>query len=139
MTVLCLVSVFMVLLGCSKQKAAQTADAIESVITYAGVTTRIEAAKDSLIAFDLYADWCGPCRILSPTIEEIAKENKNKVTFYRVNIDNVPQAAQLFGIRGIPYVVFMKNKNVVAAFTGIQQKEEYVKIIAANGIVPNRL
>jgi len=124
------------MLGCSKQKSSSTAEAIESVITYAGVTMRIDSAKDSLIAFDLYADWCGPCRILGPTIEAIAKENKGKVTFYRVNVDNVPQAAQLFGIRGIPFVVFLKNKNVVGSFTGIQPKEEYLKIIAANSIQP---
>jgi len=82
-----------------------------------------------LLMFDLYADWCMPCRILSPMLEEIAKENKDKVTVYKINVDKNPQIAGGLGVTGIPYVVFVKSKTGVHAITGVQTKAAYVRAI----------
>lgn len=82
-----------------------------------------------LMVFDLYADWCGPCRTLSPLLEEIAGENKKKADFYKINVDKHPQLAGLFKVNGIPYVVFLKDKTIVYALTGLYPKSAYVKVI----------
>jgi thioredoxin 1 len=102
-------------------------------ILISGELTRIiENSGDSLVAFDLYADWCVPCHILEPTLEEVARENKRKVRFYRINVDQVQDASQTFPVSSIPYVAFVKNKKTVATLTGVQPKESYEKIIKDN-------
>jgi thioredoxin 1 len=121
--------VVLLISACGSNKGTAEKGTIETVQTYAGVTSRIEKSSHSLIAFDLYADWCVPCRILAPTLETIALDNKSRVTFFRVNVDDVPEAAQFFKVSGIPLVVFVKDKEVVGALTGVQPREEYLKII----------
>jgi thioredoxin 1 len=103
------------------------------VILISGELSRIiENSGDSLVAFDLYADWCVPCHILEPTLEQVARENKRKVTFYKVNVDQVQDASQTFPVTGIPYVAFVKNKKTVATLIGVQPKESYEKVIKDN-------
>lgn len=85
--------------------------------------------SNQLMVFDLYADWCKPCRILSPILEKIAKQNKEKANFYKVNVDQLPQIASAFNVNGIPYVVFLKNKSIVYALTGLYPMDAYIKII----------
>jgi thioredoxin len=89
----------------------------------------LEEAKDKLLGFDLYADWCLPCRKLSPLLEEIAKENKDKITFYKINVDKLPNLAAAFRVQGIPYVVFVKNMEGVFALTGLHPKDAYERAI----------
>lgn len=89
----------------------------------------IESSPNKLMVFDLYADWCGPCRILSPMLEEIAKENKDKADFYKIDVDRLPRLAGAFKVRGIPHVAFLKNKTIVHAFVGVQTKSAYVRAI----------
>jgi len=84
---------------------------------------------DDLLMFDLYADWCMPCRILSPMLEKIAREHPDKVTVYKINVDKAPDLAAAFGVSGIPFVVFVQNKTGVYALTGVQTEETYVQVI----------
>ena len=65
--------------------------------------------SDKLLIFDLYADWCLPCKILSPIFSSLAKEQKNNAEFYRINVDKSPELSHSFGVRGIPYVVFVNR------------------------------
>jgi thioredoxin 1 len=81
---------------------------------------------------DLYADWCMPCKILSPRLEQIAAEHRDKVDVYKVDVDRHGDIARAFGVRGIPYVVLVRNKQAVKAFTGVQPKEAYVRAINAH-------
>jgi thioredoxin 1 len=123
--------------GTSKKQAADqnqetNSGPIKTLTSAILLDTIIEKAGSSLLAFDLYADWCMPCRILSPTLEKIAQSNLSKVTFYRINIDKFPQIARDFGVSGIPLVVFMKNKKVVQQFVGVQPEDEYVRAINQN-------
>jgi thioredoxin 1 len=82
-----------------------------------------------LIVFDLYADWCQPCRMLSPMLESIAQENAGRAWFYRINVDNYPAISRQFGVSGIPHVVFIKNGQVLRSLTGLNPSEAYVQAI----------
>ncbi len=86
-----------------------------------------------MMVLDLYADWCGPCRILAPTLHELAAEFKGKADFYRINVDKSPDLARSFGVRGIPYVIFMMEKKPVYALTGLNPKENYQKVLTICG------
>jgi thioredoxin 1 len=131
--------VFFIFSSCGnakKESAGENAEInsgpIKTLTSAILLDTIIEKAGSSLLAFDLYADWCMPCRILSPTLEKIAQSNLSKVTFYRINIDKFPQVARDFGVSGIPLVVFMKNKKVVQQFVGVQPEEDYIRAIIQN-------
>ena len=89
----------------------------------------VDSSEDRLLVFDFYADWCPPCKKLSPMLEKIAKENSDKATFYKINIDDNKFLASLFRVTGIPYVVFVLNKTTVHAIPGLRSKKSYVKII----------
>jgi thioredoxin len=125
---LCSVALFLGLTSCNKSGAERESEMI-SILTAKEVQAVLEGSGDSLIAFDLWADWCGPCRAIAPTLERIASQNKGRVTFYRINVDQVPEAGQAFQISGIPYVAFVKSKRVVASFTGAHPEEEYLQAI----------
>lgn len=89
----------------------------------------IEKSGDKLLVFDLYADWCHPCKILSPILEKISNEKNMQADFYKINVDKQPQIASAFGVSGIPFVVFVKNKKGVSALRGVQTREAYIKTI----------
>jgi thioredoxin 1 len=127
---LLMVIAFFLLAGCGKQQSDK--NTIPSLQTYASVTSRIQSSGDTLLVFDLYADWCGPCRMLAPTLESLSETNKAKARFYRINVDMVPEAAQAFGVTGIPLIVFVKNTKQVGSLVGLQPAGEYQKMIDAN-------
>lgn len=102
---------------------------IKIIKTSEEFTNIIENSKDRLLVFDLYADWCMPCKILTPMLEKISVEKKDQASFYKINVDKFPQIAQAFGVSGIPYVVFVKNKTGLSALTGVQSREAYIKTI----------
>ncbi len=89
----------------------------------------VESSPNRLMVFDLYADWCGPCKILSPMLDEIAKENKEKADFYKINVDQLPQLAGIFKVSGIPHVSFVKGKTIYLTLVGVRPKSAYVKAV----------
>ena len=89
----------------------------------------VENANDRLLVFDLYADWCAPCKMLSPKLEKISNSEKESADFYKINVDKFPQLSKAFGVQGIPMVVFVKNKTGVDALTGLQPEKEYLNLI----------
>ena len=89
----------------------------------------VESSGDRLLMFDLYADWCAPCKQLAPILEEIVKENSDRVTAYKVDVDENKAIAASFRMTGIPFVVFVKNKTVRHSFLGLHPKKTYVKAI----------
>lgn len=70
------------------------------------------------VLLDFYADWCGPCQVLLPTVEKLAKEYKGKVEIQKVNVDKHPELSAKFGVRSIPTLVFIKDMNVVEQLKG---------------------
>lgn len=78
---------------------------------------------------DFYADWCGPCRQLSPVLDELAKEYSGKLTIYKVNVDNERGLASFFGIRSIPTLLFIPMKGKPQRSLGALSKTELKGII----------
>ncbi len=67
--------------------------------------------SDIPVIVDFWAPWCGPCRIVSPIIEDLSKEYEGKVKVGKLNVDENPQTAQTYGVMSIPSVLFFKNGN----------------------------
>lgn len=76
---------------------------------------------------DFYADWCGPCRIASPILEEIATEYKGKINVYKVNIDKERELAQIFGISGIPAFLYCPMEGKPSMTSGVAKDKEQIK------------
>ena len=89
----------------------------------------IATAGNELLLVEFYADWCNPCKLLAPVIEELARENLERLTVYKMDADDHEKLARSFGMRGIPYVVFIKNKTIVEALTGFLPKKTYLAAI----------
>ena len=78
--------------------------------------------KNSLAVVDCYADWCAPCKMIAPFIEELAGEYDSKVAFLKVDVDNSPNVAIQYGIRSIPTLLFFKNGKLVDQQVGALPK-----------------
>lgn len=84
---------------------------------------------DKTVIVDFWAEWCGPCKSLMPVLDEIAAEHAGKASIMKVNVDENPELAQRYGIRGIPTLIFFKNGEVVGTLVGNQGKSEIIKTI----------
>lgn len=96
--------------------------------TDSNFTTDVAAAS-GLTMIDFWAEWCGPCRMLGPTIEAVADEYAGKVKVFKMNVDNNPETPTKFHIRGIPTVIFFKNGQPVDQLVGNQPKDVIVQTI----------
>ena len=85
--------------------------------------------SDLPVIIDFYADWCGPCKMMSPIIDEIAKDYDGSVKVGKVDVDKESELANEFGIMSIPTIVIIKNGEVSKTFVGVQSKENIVKEI----------
>jgi len=78
---------------------------------------------------DFYADWCGPCRMLSPVLEEISREYQGKINIYKVDTEKHPELAALFRVRGIPTLIFIPMDDKPTTSSGFLSKEVLRNII----------
>jgi thioredoxin 1 len=85
--------------------------------------------SDKPVLIDFWAPWCGPCRMLSPTIAEIAEEYRNKVKVGKVNVDEEGELASMFRVSSIPMLVVMKNGKVVNSSVGVRPKSQIVGML----------
>lgn len=85
--------------------------------------------NNSVVLVDFYADWCGPCKMLAPVIEEIASEH-SEITVGKVNVDEAPDLAMKYEIVSIPTLIALKNGEVSAMKVGYCQKEAIVEMIS---------
>ncbi len=82
------------------------------------------------VLVDFWAEWCGPCRMLAPTIDELAREyDQQKIKICKLNVDENPKLAAKYGIMAIPTVIIFKDGQPVEQITGVRNKKEYVNII----------
>ena len=85
--------------------------------------------SEKTILLDFYADWCGPCRMVSPIIDEIARENPQYLVG-KINVDDEAELAQNFGVVSIPTLVVIKNGKVVNQSTGAMPKTQILALLA---------
>ncbi|MEO2064936.1 thioredoxin [Thermovibrio guaymasensis] len=85
--------------------------------------------SDIPVLVDFWAPWCGPCRMLAPTIDELAQEYEGKVKVVKVNTDELPMVAMQYGIRGIPTVMLFVNGDVADVKVGLQPKAVFENMI----------
>ncbi len=83
---------------------------------------------------DMYADWCGPCKMMGPIFEEVAKMYEGKVKMGKMNVDDSPQTPSQFGVSGIPTTIFLKDGAEVARLIGFQSKEALVGQLEQLGV-----
>ncbi len=79
------------------------------------------------VLVDFWAEWCGPCKQLSPVLDELAKELEGKITVAKVNIDQNPESPQKYGVRGIPTLILFKDGKPVATKVGSMPKSQLVE------------
>ena len=99
-----------------------------TVLTKANFNEEAVKTKDTVL-IDFWADWCGPCRMLSPIVDEIANEAPQGVKVCKVNVDEQPELAPQFQIMSIPTLVVLKDGRLVNKSVGVQPKANIVKML----------
>jgi thioredoxin 1 len=77
---------------------------------------------NDVVLVDFFADWCGPCKALHPTLEELAKDFEGAAVISKINVDKSPELAAQFKVRSIPALFYFKNGEVVGTQNGVQSK-----------------
>ncbi|MEQ4531943.1 MAG: thioredoxin TrxA [Mixta sp.] len=87
---------------------------------------------EGLTLVDFWAEWCGPCKMIAPILDEVAEEYDGKLTIAKLNIDENPETAPKYGIRGIPTLLLFKNGEVAATKVGALSKGQLKEFLNAN-------
>ncbi len=88
-------------------------------------------SSDIPVLVDFWAEWCGPCQMVGPVIDELATEYQGKVKVGKVDVDKAPQTAMKFGVQNIPTVVLFENGEAVDRIVGAKNKKEYKAVLDA--------
>jgi thioredoxin 1 len=91
----------------------------------------IVVKSDKLVVVDFWAEWCGPCRTISPIIEDLAKEYEGKAVIGKVDVDSNPAISEKYGIRNIPTIIFIKNGEIADKTVGAVPRATLVSKIEA--------
>lgn len=84
---------------------------------------------DKKVIIDFYADWCGPCQMMSPVIDELAKEKEDIVKVGKVNVDENQELAMEYGVMSIPTIIIVNKGKVEKTFVGVRSKSELLEAI----------
>lgn len=84
---------------------------------------------DKMVLIDFYADWCGPCKGMTPALEKFAEENNGRVKVVKIDVDASPELAQAFGVRAMPTLVTMKDGQGVLGTVGAQSKQGLEQLV----------
>lgn len=97
------------------------------VITNTNITEVL--ASDQPVMIDFWATWCGPCKMLSPTVDEVAAEYEGKAVIAKCNVDDADEVAMQFRVRNIPTLLFFKGGELKERLVGVVSKAEIAKIL----------
>jgi thioredoxin 1 len=81
------------------------------------------------VFLDFWAEWCAPCRMLTPAFERLAQNYGKEITFAKVNVDELPDVANKFGVRSIPTLILVQQGNVLERVVGLQPESELVRLL----------
>ena len=88
-----------------------------------------DAVKEGVVLVDFYADWCGPCKMLSPVLDELAADVEGKASVIKVNVDTESELAQKYQVSSIPAIKIFKNGEIVNETMGFQPKAKLEELI----------
>ena len=88
-----------------------------------------KVVNNTTVLVDFWADWCAPCKVQDPILEEVAKEFNGKILIGKVNVDDNRTIANKYGIMNIPTMILFKNGEKVHQFVGVQSKERILHIV----------
>lgn len=88
--------------------------------------------SDTPVLVDFWAEWCGPCKMIAPVLDEVSKEYSGRVKVCKVNVDDHGALAAKYGVRGIPTLLLLKNGNVEATKVGAVSKSQLTAFIDGN-------
>ena len=101
-----------------------------SMLTFEEKNFEEEVLKaEGKVLVDFYADWCGPCRMMSPVIDDIAKELDGKVKVGKVNVDSNQELAIKYDVMSIPTIMVFEKGNPVKTFVGVTDKQEILDVL----------
>lgn len=90
---------------------------------------KVISSKDKTLIIDFWAPWCGPCKALTPVLEELSSEMSDSVEVYKVNVDDNTELAQEHGVQSIPTLLVFKNGALSETLVGLKTKDELVEIV----------
>jgi len=111
---------------CGRCKTPLALDATPLVVTDASFATEVEASPVPVL-LDLWAEWCGPCRMIAPMIEELAGELAGRVRVAKLNVDENPSTAGRFGVQSIPTLLVLKGGREVDRIVGVVPKADLAR------------
>jgi thioredoxin len=88
--------------------------------------------SEQVVILDFWAEWCGPCKMIGPILEDLAEQYKGKLTVAKINIDDNQATPQTYGVRGIPTLILFKDGDVVATKVGAASKSQLEAFIDTN-------
>ena len=102
---------------------------MSEVITSAEFQSKVLDEKQPVLV-DFFATWCGPCRMLTPTIDEVAKETEGKAKVFKLDIDQSPEIASRYGVMSVPTLILFENGQVKKQTVGAQPKAQIMAMLS---------
>lgn len=103
----------------------------EKVFDYENISNNeIGLKSDKPVVVDFYADWCNPCKMVSPILEELSEEYENKIEFYKVNTEEQQELSSVFGIKSIPTIIFIPLDSQPQVLMGALPKDKFKEVIS---------